>query len=165
MKSLLEVIKQRRSVREFTDAKVSTLDVQAVIEAGTWAPSEKNHQPWKFAVVEDESLGHLLAEKTVYSTVVSSCPVLIFVYLDTKSMHDEILDQQSVGAVMQNMMLAAELLDLGTVWLGQIRECRDEVNRELGIDARYDLAGVLAIGYPAHRNQKSHRKSVADFLL
>lgn len=165
MKSLLEIIKQRRSVREFTDASISSLDVQSIIEAGTWAPSEKNHQPWKFSIVEDEALRSLVAEKTIYSAMVSSCPILVCVYLDQETVQDTVLDQQSVGAVMQNMMLAAELLDLGTVWLGQIRERGDEVNRELGIDARYELAGVLAIGYPAHRNQKSHRKRVSDFLL
>lgn len=165
MQTLLESIKQRRSIREFTDERVSTFDVMSVVEAGTWAPSEKNHQPWRFIIVEQESLRHLIADKTLYSSLISSCQSLVGVYLDKEFVSDQILDQQSVGAAIQNMLLAAELLDLGAVWIGQIREKGEEVNRELGVDGRYELAGMVAIGYPAHRNQKSHRKPVEDFLL
>jgi nitroreductase len=63
-----------------------------------------------------------------------------------------------------NILLTAESLGLGTVWLGQIVKNKHEVNAELGISSRYDLMAV-AVGYPAHRNQKSHRKSVNDFIL
>jgi len=75
------------------------------------------------------------------------------------------LEQQSVEAALQNMLLAAESLGLGAVWIGELQGSRDRINTELGIAQRYQLAAMLAIGYPAHRNQRSYRKHVNDFIL
>jgi nitroreductase len=80
-------------------------------------------------------------------------------------MYDEVKDHQSAGACIQNMLLTAEELNLGAVWLGQIRKNKKKVNEILQLDDRYDLMAVLAVGYPLHRNQKSQRKPIADFIL
>lgn len=162
---LLQIIKQRRSIREFTDEPVSKIDVMTIIEAGSWAPSARNHQPWKFVIIHEVGLRALLAELTMYSTIIAQCQVLIGVYLDNELVRDNNLDLQSTGAAVQNMLLATEALGLGGVWLGEVMDCRDRISAELGIAAKYELAALLAIGYPAHRNQKSHRKNIHDFIL
>lgn len=162
---LQQAIKERRSVREFTVDPVSKVDLMTIIEAGTWAPSANNYQPWRFVCIQDGSLRSLISEFTVYSTIVSQCQALIAVYLDKNAAFEEIHDQQSTGAVVQNMLLTADSLGLGAVWLGEVRKNGEAVSRELGIGDQYELAAILAIGYPAHRNQKSHRKNVNDFIL
>lgn len=116
-------------------------------------------------VIHDSSVGALISELSIYSTIIAQSKVLIAVYLDVDNENDDVLVQQSTGAVLQNMMLTAESLGLGSVWLGELRECRDRISIELGMATKYELAAMLAIGYPAHRNQKSHRKNVTDFIL
>lgn len=164
-KSMLQAIKERRSVREFTDEPVSAKDLMTLVEAGIWAPSGKNNQPWRFVILTDEEMRKNIADLTLYRHIVANCRSLIVVFLDTDAMYDEVKDHQSTGAAIQNMLLTAESLGLGAVWLGQILKNKHEVNAELGIGNRYDLMAVIAVGHPAHRNQKSHRKNVNDFIL
>ena len=52
----MELIKKRRSVREFTDQEISDSDIQKILEAGVAAPSAKNQQPWEFIVIKDKSI-------------------------------------------------------------------------------------------------------------
>lgn len=162
---LLQLIKERRSVREFTSDPVSKIDVMAIVEAGIWAPSAKNNQPWKFVIVNDSSLSSLISEFSVYSSIIAQSKALICVFLDSDVTSSDNLDLYSTGALLQNMVLATESLGLGSVWLGELQECRERIQSELGITDKYELAAILAIGYPAHRNQKSHRKNVSDFIL
>lgn len=166
MKSdMLQTIKERRSVREFTAEPVSKLDVMTILEAGSWAPSVRNTQPWKFVVIHDPGIRAILSDQTIYGTMLCQCQVVVAVFLDTEKAGDDELALQSAGAVVQNMLLASDSLGLGAVWLGDLKESRDRITLELGIEEKYRLAAMLAIGYPAHRNQKSHRKHVNDFIL
>jgi nitroreductase len=163
--SILKAIKERRSIREFTTDAVSEKDLVTLVEAAIWAPSGKNNQPWRFVILTDKKVRGHIADLTLYRHIVANCNSLIVVFLDTEAIYDEVKDHQSAGAAIQNILLAAESLGLGAVWLGQILKNKHEVNAELGISARYDLMAVIAVGYPAHRNQKSHRKNVHDFIL
>ena len=163
--NLLETIKTRRSVREFTAEPVSQLDVMQILEAGSWAPSIHNCQPWKFVVVQDAGVRATLSACTKYSTSVSQCQVIACLFIGLSGNCASEVAHQSAGAAIQNMLLTADDLGLGAVWLGDIQDCREQIRQELGIDAQYQLAAMVAIGYPAHRNQKSHRKHVQDFIL
>ena len=90
---------------------------------------------------------------------------LIAVYLSKEEMYDAVKDHQSAGACLQNMLLAAEALGLGAVWLGQILKNKAEVNRILGLADNFDLMAVVVLGHPLHHNQKSKRKELAELLL
>ncbi|MCW5201060.1 nitroreductase family protein, partial [Desulfobulbus sp. F4] len=72
-------------------------------------------------------------------------------------MYDRVKDQQSAGACIQNMLLAAHELGLGAVWLGQILANKEQVNAVLGLSGHYELAALLALGHPRHRSQQSER--------
>lgn len=162
---LLQMIKERRSVREFTHEPVSQIDIMNILEAGSWAPSVKNNQPWKFVVISDPGMRAILSEQTIYSTQISQCQVVIAVYIVNHVDTDMALSHQAVGAAIQNMLLVSESIGLGAVWLGDLNGCGARINCELGIAEKYQLAAMLAIGYPAHRNQKSHRKHINDCIL
>lgn len=163
--AILEAIYSRRSIREFTDAEVATEDLYEIVRAGSWAPSGLNNQPWRFVVVRDRTIGEKLAAQTHYGHIVRAAKGLIAVYLDKDAMYDQVKDQQAAGACLQNMLLATEALGLGGVWLGQILKNKPEVNRIFGLPERFDLMALLAIGYPAHRNQQSHRKEITELIL
>lgn len=165
MQPVLQAIYNRRSRREFTEQRVEMSDLHEIITAGIWAPSGLNNQPWRFVVVTDPATITQLSETTHYSHIVVSAPALIAVYLDTQSMYDEVKDHQSVGACIQNMLLAIEDLGLGGVWLGQILKNKNDVNCILGVSHDYDLMAVVALGHPAKKDQQSNRKNLDDFIL
>ena len=60
---LFELIKSRRSIRRFTDRKPDTSQIESLIEAACWAPSNHNRQGWKFVVLRDKALIDDLAEQ------------------------------------------------------------------------------------------------------
>lgn len=162
---VLTAIRRRRSVREFTGEPVAQEDVAEILTAGIWAPSGLNNQPWRFVVVRDQDARRRLAGLTHYGHIVTAAPLLIGVFLDTEAMYDEMKDHQAAGACIQNMLLAADALGLGAIWLGQIVKNKTKVNQTLALDERYDLMAVLAVGHPVHRDQKSLRKELNHFLL
>jgi len=162
---IFQAIQKRRSIREFSDLAVSQEDLMVIIEAGIWAPSGKNNQPWRFVLIADDEVRNKIGSLTLYSYIIYSCRALIVEYLDSEAMYDPVKDYMSVGAAIQNMLLTVESLGLGAVWLGQILKNKKQVSAVLGIENRFNLMAVLAIGHPLHRNQKSHRKDTSDFII
>ena len=154
----MEAIRKRRSIREYSDAPVETETRLAIVEAGMWAPSGLNNQPWRFVTVRDSAVREELAQQTHYGHIVRAAAALIVVYLNKDDMYDAVKDQQAAGACIQNMLLAAEALGLGGVWLGQILKNKAAVNRILGLGDNLDLMAVIALGHPLRHDQKSTRK-------
>ena len=163
--SVLEAIYRRRSIRDFTDKEITREQLYEIVKAAIWAPSGLNNQPWRFVIIKDPGIKEQVAEQTHYGHIVRDANALIAVYLSKDDMYDKVKDVQSSGASIQNILLAAEALDLGAVWLGQILKNKYEVNRILGLTDKMDLMAVVALGYPVHRNQKSKRKRVSELLL
>jgi nitroreductase len=163
--AILEAIYRRRSIREFTDEEISGEHLHEIVRAGIWAPSGLNNQPWRFVIVKDAAIRSKLAELTKYRHIILAAPALIIVFVDKQAIYDEVKDHQAAGACLQNMLLAAEALDLGAVWLGQILRNKDQVNYILGLSGQYDLMAVVALGHPQHRNQRSSRRDLKEFIL
>lgn len=163
--AVLEAIRNRRSIREYTGAEIEAEKLLAILEAGMWAPSGLNNQPWRFVTIRDAAVREQVAQQTHYDHIVRTAAAIIAVYLDKGDMYDDVKDHQSAGACIQNMLLAAEALELGAVWLGQILKNKAAVNRILDLEDNLELMAVIALGYPLHHNQKSTRKGVDELLL
>lgn len=163
--AILSAIQQRRSRREFTPQGVSDDELIELVRAGIWAPSGLNNQPWRFVIVTDGDLRQQLAATTKYGHIIKGAPALLVVFLAREDMYNEVKDHQAAGACIQNILLAAESLGLGAVWLGQILQHKDKVNNILGLDDELELMAVVAIGHPTHKNQQSTRKELAHFIL
>ena len=163
--AILEAIYRRRSIREYTDEEVALADLREIVRAGIWAPSGLNNQPWRFVIIRAAEVRVRLAPQTHYRHIILAARALIAVYLEATAMYDPVKDQQSAGACIQNMLLATEALNLGAVWLGQILKNKAEVNRILGLGENLHLMAVLAIGHPLHRDQKSSRQDLPEFIV
>lgn len=148
-RSILDIIRSRRSVREFLDRPVEDSIIGDILEAGRWAPSGLNNQPWRFIVVKDREISESMAECTKYGHIIRSAPLLIAVFLDREVMYDHTKDIQACGAAIQNMLLAAHGMGLGAVWLGEILNRKDDVGQILDTPDSMELMAVMAIGYPA----------------
>jgi len=163
---VLEAIRQRRSIRRFTPEPVSLAEMEAILDAGRWAPSGLNNQPWRFLVVRPgEPRQDELERHTKYAHLVRGAQALFCVFLDREVIYNRAKDLQSIGACLQNMLLAVHALGLGGVWLGEIINQEPEVTRALGFDERsLELMAVLAVGRPDQKGS-SERKPLADLLL
>lgn len=160
MEKLLDVIKNRRSVREFKEGKVDRDKIDKILEAGRWAPSAKNRQPWKFVVVQNENTVKEIASYTIYESFVRDAALLIAVFLDETEMQDRTKDVQAIGACIQNMLLAIHSIDLGAVWIGEILSRKERVNQVLDAPDYLELMAVLAVGHPVVRKRSSTRKDL-----
>lgn len=162
---IMEAIYTRRSVRQYTGEPVTREEVHEIIKAGSWAPSGLNNQPWRFAVVFDGEKRATLAGLTKYRHIVEGAPVSIAVFCDRDAMYNATKDHQSIGACLQNMLLAAHALGLGAVWLGEILRNADRVRELLELPENLELMAVIAVGRPAGRNQKSNRKGLEELIV
>lgn len=153
--NVLDGIGQRRSVRSFTKVQIKRNKIDAILEAGTLAPSGKNGQPWRFFVVQREKdLLRRIAEQTVYHAWVSEADCLILVFLDREKSYHEIKDAQAIGACMENMLLAAEELGIGACWNGDILCNAEEVRSMCSLAERYQLMALLVLGYAKEKPQE-----------
>jgi len=153
-----ELIKTRRSIRKFTGEPVSDETIDKIIEAGAWAPSGLNNQPWKFAVIKDNELKTKISTLTRYYRIVLNANTLIAVLLDNSLTYDRTKDCQAIGACIQNMLLTIHSIGLGAVWLGEILKNKDKVLELLGSPRDLELMAVIALGHPAEKGGKGMRK-------
>ncbi len=161
---ILDIIKNRRSVREFLDKEVDDFLIEKILDAGRWAPSGLNNQPWRFAVVRDSELKDGLAKQTKYGHIIQGAPISIAVFLDNSAGYDRTKDVQAMGACIQNMLLAAHSLGLGTCWLGEILNKKEAVREILNVPGEFELMAVIAVGHPAEKQRTSERKPMEELL-
>ncbi len=182
MTDVIAAIKTRRSIRKFEKKDVSDELIMKILDAGRWAPSGNNNQPWRFVIVKENSVKENLAGLTYYGDIIKNAPVCISVFLDKNSMYDpknrkaifgpnqtksdsgRTRDVQAIGACIQNILLAAHSLNLGCVWLGEILKNKEIVAGILKVPETYELMAVIAIGYPTEKERGSSRKQLKELI-
>ncbi len=162
---VFDAITSWRSVRRFTAKPVSDDFIKRILEAGRWAQSGLNNQPWRFSVIKEKKLKDAVAANTKYGFVVKEAPACIAVFLNTQDMYDRTKDVQAVGACIQNMLRAAHDLGLGAVWLGEILTHRVQVEKMLGVPEYCELMALIAVGWPAENPPKAERKDLSELVL
>ena len=162
---IFEVIRTRRSIRKFTEQAVSDEIIDKIIEAGTWAPSGLNNQPWKFAVIRNSDVKTQISALTHYSKIVLSSNAMIAVFLDNSLSYDRTKDAQAIGACIQNMLLFIHSIGLGAVWLGEILKNKDRVSEIVSSHEDLELMAVIALGRPASKDGKGSRNKFNDTIF
>ncbi len=162
MNEILRTIHDRRSVRAFRRDSVEKEKVDAILDAGRWAPSGKNTQPWRFVVVESASQRTELAKLVPQKNMVGSAPVTLAILLDRQAGYDELKDAQGIGACAQNILLAVHALDLGACWIGRARD--REIETLLGARENEELMMLIPIGYPAETPPVRERRPLSELV-
>jgi nitroreductase len=175
----LEAIAERRSIRRFKDNNIPDEIIVKILNAGIQAPSGKNRQPWHFVVVKQdkrpemirimrEAIGKVKKEDgdTGSSEWTANCmeqaPITIFVfnrYAEERHAMN-VVDVQSIGAAIQNMLLAAQELGIGTLWICDVFYAYNELRTWLG--QNYDMIAAVSLGYPDEHPQARPRKSLDE---
>jgi 5,6-dimethylbenzimidazole synthase len=187
---LLKLMRERRSYRAFKPDEVPEEAIRNILEAGRWAPSSANSQPWEFVIVRERETKEKIQEnirkvikkirslrdfpflKTFTADYVFQAPVQIVVCCDTRFMRvsmmngvDDQIEQfafwGSVSMAIQNMLLAAEAQGLGSVVFTDIYP--DEIKRVLGVPEPLRVICILPVGYPAEKRDIGFRREIDEF--
>jgi F420 biosynthesis protein FbiB-like protein len=185
----LEAIAARRSIRKFKDTPVPNEAVETILKAAIQAPSGNNRQPWRFVVVkEDErtemvrdmregidqlaAMGINLGSSRWTANVMEQAPVTIFVFNvhgghtpGTPPSEDEmdVVDVQSIGAAIQNMLLAALDLGLGSLWICDVFYAYDGLCAWLGQE--HQMIAAVSFGYPDEQPSPRPRRPVDEVTV
>jgi nitroreductase len=180
---LYEAIKERRSVRRYKDQPVPMRIVRKVLEAGTWAPSSRNRQQWRFTVLTGDAKKELTSlfrselEKTAGKIgkgigsgfqscrVMEEAPVVIIVWNVYPGGIMKSTSLQSVSAAIQNMLLMAHALGLGSLWICDVFFAYDAITEHFR--KKWGLVAAVTLGWPAVTSHPPSRKrvnEVSEFL-
>ncbi len=162
---LLEGLHTRRSIRTYTAEPVTREQLREIIKAGTMAPSGMNNQPWRFVTIQNKETLQKLSKLTKYSHIIGKAAACIAVFIDKTAMYNEVKDHQSMGACIQNLLLAAHGMGLGAVWLGEILKSAKEVRELCGLSHDLELMAVVALGHPWGKGGRADRRPVEEVWL
>ncbi|MDD5473787.1 MAG: nitroreductase family protein, partial [Candidatus Methanoperedens sp.] len=173
MKDIIELIKTRRSVREYKEDHIPDEDIKFLIDCARYAPSGFNMQPWSFLVIKNKDVMRKISEQGKKSMIPLLEPVKntskkaadFLVYLKTKGTDmfynapvlviilankNAATADWDCAMAAQNMMLAAHSKGIGSCWIGGVLPAlMDEgLLKELGAPAGYKAVAPLIFGYP-----------------
>ena len=171
MKGFFDIVKKRRSVRKFKDKAVPASSINKILDAARWAPSGLNLQPWRFIVVKNKKIKkqvtaiYASARKKLglykQDTSFVENPTLIFVLSDKKIPYAT----PSVFLAIENMVLAATALDLGSVVMTAICAEENKLRKLLKVPNKYKIEALVPIGYAAEKPKPKPRKSLKEIII
>ncbi len=151
---MIELLRKRRSIRQFTKEKVAPELIETVIEAALRSPSSRGLNPWEFILVDDpELLLKLSGAKQHGAGFLNNAPLAVVVCADsTKS--DVWIEDCSIAAII--IQLTAASLGLGSCWAQMRNRSHDSgksspefISNLLGLPENIMVETVIGIGYPA----------------
>ena len=186
---VLKAIQSRRSIRRFKADQLPRESIEAILDAGRMAPSGKNNQPWRFVVVQNDErekmysclqAGLAKAEKNGLMTgsaeytfkIMREAPAIVFIF-DTKdgALQKEqtvtervfgIVNIQSVGGAIQTMLLRAQEMGIGSLWICDTFYAYEELCAWLGRGGL--LVAAMALGYPDEAPAARPRLPLKDLV-
>jgi len=147
---LMEVMSTRRSIRRYTEKEISDEMIEQVIRAGMMAPSAGNQQPWHFIVTRDREKMGKVTSFHPYASMLRNTPVSIVVCGDPNGKKWPEFWVQDCSAALQNMLLAARNIGLGTVWTGvyPLEDRMEGMRKTFEIPDNIYPFAIVPIGWP-----------------
>lgn len=166
---VFEAIKGRRSIRTFTSEEASEEEVERLIDAARMAPSAGNIQSWEFVIVRDAEIKRRLSVAALDQRFIEEAPVVIVVCAnETRSGWSygsrgvTLYCLQDTAAAIQNILLAAYALGLGTCWVGAFHE--EEVRRLLNAPRGFRPVAIVPVGHPAEKPIARSKRSLREIV-
>jgi nitroreductase len=175
---VMEAIKKRRSIRAFKTTPIDQNILDIVLEAGRLAPSWANSQTWRFVVIQDKDIKTQLADTACVpgsrnNNVIKQVPVVICAcaelnragFREGKPTSDKegYWFMFDAGITLQNMVLEAQELGLGTLYIGAFNSRK--AGDFLGVPDGYSCVILLALGYPDEQPEARQRKEISEIVF
>lgn len=187
---ILDLIKNRKTIRKYQDKPIPKDILDKIIEAGIWGPSVVVMQPWFLVVIQNEtkrkSIYDILMKKSKKIDIggrilfnsslraISGANIIIAIYnlnvfqkfaskfggryLKSAKM----AELASISATIQNMILTAESLGVGSCWLDAPIICEKDINNVLGV--KLELVALLTLGYKDEVGHRAQRKVIEEIV-
>lgn len=135
----------RRSVRQFLPKPVSRADLQKIVQAGIEAPSGCNMQLRQYVIVDEPAV---MDQLRPLSKAIGAAPAAIVLLVEPKGTPYGEFWIQDISAAMQNMLLAATALGLGSCWVeGALRRCEDKLRAALHVPPQLRVWSLMPVGH------------------
>jgi nitroreductase len=158
--SLVDVVLSRRSIRRYEQKEIPKDVLDKILDAGRQAPSAANRQPWHFIVVTSPEIRKELS-KGLFNRFIKDTPVTI-----VGCAHKVLIAGRwsivSTAIALQNMVVAAWAMGVGSCWIGDFNEGR--VKKLLNIPENWNVIALVSFGYPAEKPQPRKRKPVEEII-
>ena len=170
MNPIIEQLKERKSVRVFTDRPISPEEVAAILEAAVNAPTAGNQQLYTVIHVTDPQLKEQLAESCDHQPFIAKAPLVLVFCADCRKWYQAFQDygchprKPGVGDLMlavsdaniaaQNAVVAAQSMGIGSCYIGDIMENAETQRKLLSLPAYVFPAAMLVFGYPTRQQQE-----------
>ncbi len=175
MSTVLDIIKNRRSIRKYKDQKISKEDLDIILEAARLAPSACNSQPWHYVVFNEDEAKNKFCEEVfsgLYKSTIfaAKAPVIIAVVSNKGNITSRIgnMIKQTLFWVMdhgiagENLVLQAQSMGIGSCWIGWFDFKKAAKFLNLGMGEKVEI--LLALGYPDETPDARPRKDFKDIV-
>ena len=160
--SLVDVISSRRSIRKYADKDIPSDVLDKILEAGRQSPSAANRQPYRLVVVTDSEIKKELPG--LVSGFLKNAPVVIIGCANTKALLTGKWAVIDTTIALENMVLAAWSLGVGSCWIGAFNE--QKVKDTLQIPESWKVVALISLGYPAENpglRKKKEKSTIFSF--
>ena len=175
MSNLMNLIKERRSIRNYEDKDVPEDMMQTILEAVQWAPSWANTQCWEIIVIKDKTVQQKVQEAVpasnpAFKSIVKA-PVLLALCakMGTSGYYKDLVTTKfgdwfmfDMGIAVENICLVAHDLGLGTLVVGLFEH--EKAKAALNVPAGYELVSLMPLGYPSKVPSPPKRKEISEFM-
>ena len=162
---LVDIIKGRRSIRRFKDKKIPKEDLLKILEAGIWAPSGSNIQPWEFILVTDNDT---IEKIKLISPGLFGTPTAIIIICINKERSKkagklgETMAIMDVSMAAQNMMLMAYSLGIGSCPIVSFNKVA--LKELLEIPENVEPVLIISLGYPEFWPKPPKRRPLEEVV-
>ncbi|MFA8300355.1 MAG: nitroreductase family protein [Hyphomicrobiales bacterium] len=163
---LLEIIKKRYSVRSYSDKPIEKEKLELILEAGRFAPSAVNKQPWRFIVItKDPFLSDI--HKTYHREWFKQSKAVIVVCANHEESWKRGFDKKDhadidTSIAIDHMILQATELNIGSCWI-----CHFDpkvMSKTLSLPDYLEPVGMISLGYPDDEPKEKKRKNSNDII-
>lgn len=155
----LTALHTRRSIRAYTAQPVSEQDIHTLLDAAMIAPSAGNARPWQFVIVDDKALLAEMPRLNPYAGMAPKAPLGIVICGDLQREKYAGFWVQDCSAAIQNLLLAATEIGLGTVWTGiyPVEERVTGFRSLLGLPEHIIPLALVVVGHHAGSGERKSR--------
>jgi nitroreductase len=159
--SLIDSILTRRSIRHYDERDIPEEVFAQILEAGRQAPSAVNKQPVHFIVVKDNELKKGLSY-FLFNRFIKNAPAVMIGCADINSLMTGKWAIVDAAIAMQNMVIAAWILGVGSCWIGAFNE--KKVKELLKIPEKWKVVALITLGYPSEKPKQKKKKPVEELF-